>query len=219
MGDTFDEFVRVLDTSGTLRIELNAERGDIRIYSAAGEQVVHLDRTGGLILGGGSNEHGDIFMYNSTGDQTIHVSGEQGDVILRNADAAEDFTVDNAVAVTPGSVVVIDSENRLRCSDRPYDTRVAGVVSGDGHYQPAIVLDRQAHMLDRLPVALAGKVFVRVDATEHPIAAGDLLTTSTLPGHAMRVTDPTRAPGAVIGKALGSLSDSVGTVPMIVALQ
>jgi hypothetical protein len=35
----------------------------------------------------------------------------------------------------------------------------------------------------------------------------------------MRATDPTRAFGAVIGKALGSIDDGRGLVPVLVALQ
>jgi hypothetical protein len=46
-----------------------------------------------------------------------------------------------------------------------------------------------------------------------------MLTTSSTPGHAMRATDPGRAFGAVIGKALGSLPSGRGLVPVLVALQ
>jgi len=45
-----------------------------------------------------------------------------------------------------------------------------------------------------------------------------MLTTSPTPGHAMLATDPTRSFGAVIGKALGSLSSGRGLVPVLVAL-
>ena len=48
---------------------------------------------------------------------------------------------------------------------------------------------------------------------------GDLLTTSDTPGHAMRVGDPSRAFGAVIGKALAPLAAGRGMVPILVALQ
>lgn len=219
MAETFDGFVNIRDGSGALRISLNAENGDIQIFSADGERVVHLDRTGGLILGGGSNEHGDIFMYNSRGDQTIHLSGEAGDVILKNADAAEDFYVEDATRVSPGTVLVIDDENRLRTSNQAYDKRVAGVVSGGVSYKPAIVLDRQPGEMNRLPVALAGKVFVKLDASEGSVSVGDLLTTSTIPGYAMRATDPDRTSGSVIGKALGSLTHGRGSIPMLVSLQ
>jgi len=44
-----------------------------------------------------------------------------------------------------------------------------------------------------------------VDARYVSIEVGDLLTTAPTPGHAMKATDPQKAFGAVIGKALRSL--------------
>jgi hypothetical protein len=48
---------------------------------------------------------------------------------------------------------------------------------------------------------------------------GDLLTTSATPGHAMKVADPARALGTVLGKALGSLRQGRALVPILVTLQ
>ena len=59
----------------------------------------------------------------------------------------------------------------------------------------------------------------KVDATYGPIALGDLLTTSSTPGHAMTASDPSTAFGAVIGKALRPWNDGAGLVPVLVALQ
>ena len=69
---------------------------------------------------------------------------------------------------------------------------------------------------DAPPVALSGRVGVRCDA---PIGVGDLLTTSSTPGHAMRVGDHTRAQGAIIGKAMTSLDEGSGLVLVLVSLQ
>ena len=43
---------------------------------------------------------------------------------------------------------------------------------------------------------LSGKVWRKVDADFSPVAVGDMLTTSSTPGHAMRANDPARAFGA-----------------------
>jgi hypothetical protein len=51
------------------------------------------------------------------------------------------------------------------------------------------------------------------------VSVGDLLTTSDTPGHAMRVTEPGRAFGAVLGKALAPLPEGSGLVPILVTLQ
>ena len=48
---------------------------------------------------------------------------------------------------------------------------------------------------------------------------GDLLTSSSRAGHAMRADDPERAFGAVIGKAMTPLADGDGLVLVLVNLQ
>lgn len=140
-----------------------------------------------------------------------------GDLILANADCAEDF--DLAESCEPGTVMVLTDEGALQASETAYDRRVAGVISGAGGYRPGIVLDRPEPRAGRGPVALVGKVYCKADASTHPIRVGDLLTTSAVPGHAMAALDPARAFGAVIGKSLGVLASGSGLVPILVALQ
>jgi len=69
------------------------------------------------------------------------------------------------------------------------------------------------------PVALTGRVYVRCSTENGPIAPGDLLTTSSTPGRAMRADDRERCFGAVIGKAMGSLDGDQGLVLVLVNLQ
>ncbi|MGH2459454.1 MAG: hypothetical protein ACRDIY_11365, partial [Chloroflexota bacterium] len=142
-----------------------------------------------------------------------------GDIFLTGADCAEDFDTDALVDVEPGTVMVIGQDSALRPSQEAYDRRVAGVVSGGGDYQPGIVLDRRDRARNRRSIALLGKVYCKVDATHEPIAVGDLLTTSSTPGHAMKASDPTKAFGAVIGKALRSAVSGRGLIPILIALQ
>jgi hypothetical protein len=59
----------------------------------------------------------------------------------------------------------------------------------------------------------------KIDADIAPIEVGDLLTTSPTRGHAQKVLDPTKATGAVIGKALGELKKGKGKIPILVTLQ
>ncbi len=144
-----------------------------------------------------------------------------GDITLlgQGSDCAEDFDASETMGVEPGTVMVLDSEGGLRVSDVAYDSRVAGVVSGAGAYRPAMILGRQPGRENRLPLALMGKVFCKVDATDAPISVGDLLTTSSTPGHAMKATDRDLAFGAVLGKALLPSGSSRGLIPILVALQ
>jgi len=147
-----------------------------------------------------------------------------GDVILAGADIAEDFDTDlDAVDLgdaEPGTVMVISPDGSLRPSDSAYDTAVAGVVSAAGELRPGLVLDRgRGHGRPRVTLALVGKVFCWAEASEAPIRPGDLVTTSSLRGHAMRATNAQRAAGAVLGKALRPLSQGQALIPILVALQ
>jgi hypothetical protein len=142
-----------------------------------------------------------------------------GDVILQNEDCAEDFDIAVSDNIVPGTVVALNDDGKLEPSSRAYDTRVVGVVSGAGDLRPGLVLGRQVARANRLPIALVGKVYCRVDADPGPILVGDLLTTASLPGYAMKALDSARAFGAVIGKALARLDAGQGLVPILVALQ
>ena len=69
-------------------------------------------------------------------------------------------------------------------------------------------------------VALAGRVYCNVDASKSAIEAGDLLTTSDLPGYAMKALDYSRAQGAILGKAMEPLEQGQkGQILVLVTLQ
>jgi hypothetical protein len=142
-----------------------------------------------------------------------------GDITLANADCAEYFDISDAASVEPGTVMVLGDEGTLHQSQRAYDKRVAGVVSGAGNYKPGLVLDKQHSQPNRKPIALLGKIYCKVDASYAPIQVGDLLTTAPTPGHAMKATDPLKSFGAVIGKALRPLREGQGLIPILIALQ
>jgi hypothetical protein len=153
---------------------------------------------------------------------TVQVAGTlnvNGDITMPAADFAEDFQVAAGDAVEPGTVMVLDENGALHPCDKSYDRKVAGVISGAGDFRPGLILDRQRSSEGRLPLALVGKVYCKVDAACGPIEVGDLLTTSATPGHAMKASDPAQAFGAVIGKALRPLESGCGLIPILVALQ
>lgn len=141
----------------------------------------------------------------------------KGDIRLVQADCAEDFDI--ADTAEPGTVMVLGEEGALHQSHQAYDKRVAGVISGAGSYKPGIILDKHESETKRLPIGLLGKVYCKVDAQTSPIEIGDLLTTSSTPGHAMKATDPLKAFGSVIGKALRPLQEGTGLIPILIALQ
>jgi hypothetical protein len=147
---------------------------------------------------------------------TINASA---DVVVGGGDCAEEFDVVNAESIEPGTVMVIDNDGVLKASEKAYDKRVAGVISGGGDLRPGITLDKQTNKSSRLPVALNGKVYCKVDADCSAVEVGDLLTTSPTYGHAMKVSDHVKSIGAIIGKALRPLESGCGLIPILVALQ
>ncbi|HKR61021.1 MAG TPA: hypothetical protein VJS64_14980, partial [Pyrinomonadaceae bacterium] len=69
------------------------------------------------------------------------------------------------------------------------------------------------------PVALSGRVCCWVDASLCAIKPGDLLTTSSTLGHAMKAMDRATAQGAIIGKAMIGLKEGKGLVLVLITLQ
>ena len=164
----------------------------------------------------GDAGHAGFFIGNVHITRTLIV---EGDIMLPNADCAEEFEVIDSELVEPGMVMVLGVDGVLQPCQSAYDRRVAGVISGAGAYKPGIVLDKQPSASSRQPIALMGKVYCKVDAGYGAIAAGDLLTSSDTPGHAMRADDPLKAFGAILGKALKPLTEGQGLIPILVSNQ
>lgn len=99
----------------------------------------------------------------------------------------------------PGTVVVITDKGVVPCASEN-DTRLAGIISS----KPAV---RMASDGKGQYVALAGNVPCKVTGT---IKAGDMLTTSTIEGHAQKAEQP--ALGAVVGKALEDFNGETGVI-------
>ena len=195
------------------------------LNNAAGVSTIRLSAKGASGWFGAPGVAGDVLVFaadakgTTAADAAIWIKGSTGDVILQNADCAEDFEVQDDTNIEPGVVLSLSDDGPLTLSTTPYDRKVAGVISGAGGLRPGIVLGRHANTTNRWPIALSGKVFCKVDAQESPISVGDLLTTSPTPGHAMAARDHQRAFGAVIGKALAPLKSGTGLLPILIALQ
>jgi hypothetical protein len=157
---------------------------------------------------------------NATGEITAPIV-----TITGGSDVAEPYEVASAgdVRPLPGMVVVIDADHvgQMRVASRAYDRTVAGILSGANGIAPGITLRQRGTVADgALPVASIGRVWCYCDADANgPISAGDMLTTSDTPGHAMKATDRERRDGAVIGKAMSPLPSGRGLVLVLVSLK
>ncbi len=136
-----------------------------------------------------------VFRVNSNGD--IYTSAD-GSINTGGADLAERYT--SYEALMPGEVVVTDTANPQGVvrSGKPYQKNILGVVST----APGFVAG--AYTKDSFPIALIGRVPVKVSDENGPIRAGDYITSGSLPGYAMRA----KQAGQVIGKALQDFDSS-----------
>lgn len=159
----------------------------------------------------GTTSWSESVRVNENGNVQIHgqcTASEQG-----NCDIAETFlSLDGA---GPGDVVSLAPSRfkAMRLADRPYDPMLAGVVSTE----PTLLMG-QDDVPEGVAIALAGVVPVKVTLENGPIAVGDLLTSSSTPGHAMRAGRP----GPVIGKAMEPFDGGqgwTGTIRMLVVPQ
>ncbi|UCD18399.1 MAG: hypothetical protein JSV44_05690 [Candidatus Zixiibacteriota bacterium] len=200
--------------------------GTLRFYDSTHSQMVVVDPV--------EDTNGPaIYMYNSDGVRTIELdagyAGPDGRIITDElqitggSDLSEQFDVNPIrTEVKPGLVVSIDPQTpgELQVSTDAYDKKVAGIISGANGVKPGMLMGQRGTEADgSYPVALSGRVYCWADASNGPIEPGDLLTTSTVPGHAMRVSDYPKAQGAILGKAMSQLDSGKGMVLVLVSLQ
>jgi len=154
-----------------------------------------------------------VFRVNTTGYVFAN-----GGYVTGGADIAE-YVPSNEL-LEAGEVAEIDPlhASTLRRSSRANSTSVAGVVST----RPGLTLNGSMSEHDAqkdMPrLALSGRVPVKVTAENGVIRAGDLLVSSSRPGHAMRAPESPRA-GTVIGKAMHGLDGDSGRIEMLVMLR
>ena len=206
--------------SPTLRLhETEAEFARLEFTNTNTARRWHI---AGLIGSAVANDR--LNFWNSAAGDLLSIRGD-GTVAVKvleitGADLAEKFPTTETLE--PGTVVEIDPGNpgHLRKAQGAYNKRVAGVVAGANGLSKGIILGNLEGSEDHTPIAMSGRVWVYADATHEAIEPGDLLTTSDTPGHAMKASDPTRAHGTVIGKAMTRLEKGkTGMVLVLVNLQ
>jgi len=135
-------------------------------------------------------------------------------------DLAENYLSEQGLE--PGDIVCIDSEkDNIVKACRPNDPMVLGVISAEPGF--LLNVDRDGVQGGRhFPVALCGRVPCKVVSESGPIGKGDLLTSSSTAGHAMRAK-PIEVdgrviyqPGTIIGKALEAFDGNSGTIEIFV---
>ena len=189
---------------------IGIDRNEIMARSNGEISTLFLNNEGGNVLVG-ANSGGTTRLTTPT----LQITG--------GSDFSEMFDVRSETKIEPGMLVVIDEKNpgSLVPSSQVNDCRVAGIISGAGGVKTGMTMGQKGSIADgKYPVALSGRVYCFVDATNSAIEPGDMLTTSSTIGHAMKVEDFNSANGAMIGKAMTGLKQGEkGLVLVLVNLQ
>lgn len=175
-----------METNGSgsngMLINHTGSSGALVVLQSSGSNVARIDKTGKGFFNGGTQTGG--------------------------ADLAEMFDVEGSRQnYEPGDVLVISerTDRTVEKSASPVSTKVVGVYAT----KPGVVLTERGldeSLSDMVPMGVIGVIPTKVCNENGPIKRGDLLVTSSKPGHAMKAVsekgDGVFPSGAVIGKAL-----------------
>lgn len=179
-----------------------------------------------------SSSGSQITLYNSSGDATIEIDGDYANngrvsvdeiEILGGSDLAEYFDINSKNdEVTAGKIVSIDPEvaGNLTLSTQSYDKKVIGVISGANGISAGMLMGQEGSIAHgKYPIAIAGRVYVKVNKENGDIVPGDFITTSSTFGEGMKATSMDKARGSIIGKAMSQIDEETGFVLVFINLQ
>ncbi len=134
---------------------------------------------------------------------------DMGEYVKVDGDVAS-YKAGDVLAITTPTSTNLNDDHLFTKATTSYVSNLAGVVTETagilaGGGDPTITYDpATGKPLNRVMIALSGRVPVKVTDENGPVLAGDYLTSSaTKPGFAMRATKP----GKVIGQALSVASE------------
>ena len=168
-----------------------------------------------------SNAGNPIEAYGAgygTGDMEFYVSnnGEvyaDGNFHSGGADFAEMLAANEGLE--PGDVLVIGPDGKLARSSEPCAINVVGVYSTNPGFVGGDSDDDDP--TGKVPLAVIGVVPVKASAENGSIIPGDLMTSASIQGYAMKAAD--LKVGTILGKALEPLDEGTGVIKMLVMLQ
>jgi hypothetical protein len=179
-------------------------------FRVAGTSRFVVNATGTLTIGDGTNPAGLQIGRGSicVDDDGSCIASTTSGVISAdtyftgNSDLAEMYF--SAQNLLPGEIIALRDGLSIERADAENAEKILGIVST----QPGLTLGADDSSLRpgerAFPIALTGRVPLRLSTENGPIRAGDQLMLSSLPGVAMRATGT----GLVIGVALEDFDDA-----------
>ncbi|MEK7576971.1 MAG: hypothetical protein AAB482_04750, partial [Patescibacteria group bacterium] len=127
-------------------------------------------------------------------------------VLRDSSDLAEYYPSVGNDEIEPGYLVGVATSSEVQLTTQTYQSSLLGVVSRDPRYE----LGRGTGQKPYNKIALTGRVPVKVSLEGGSVRVGDLLTSSSISGYAMRA----RKPGRTAGMALESFDGISGNITM-----
>ena len=205
-----------------------AGHGIATFYNEHGTRTIKIDGQAGL------DNHAHITMWDGDPGSASSIqinsnwagSGNSRIVtdvlqIKGGSDLCEGFEVEDEIEVIPGMLVSIDPTGKgsLQITKEKYDKKIAGIVSGANGVNPGMIMNQEETIASgSQSIALAGRVYVYANSEGGNIQPGDLLTSSSTPGYAMKSNHAKKSQGAIIGKAMTTVDEN-GFVLVLVNLQ
>lgn len=188
-------------------------------FSHDGWAGYFVNRANGNIMQGVVGQNADVSVFRVDGTGKVFADGG---FQSNGADFAESMPVTgDRDKYAAGDLLVIDptASRRVALAREPYSTRVAGIFSTKPGLLGSNRKVEEGTPENEVPLAVVGIVPCKVTAENGAIRVGDLLVTSSTPGHAMKGSDRSKMLGAVVGKALEPLEKGTGAIQVLVALQ
>jgi hypothetical protein len=203
------------DRSGYLGYGSSSNNNFYLVNDQDGSMVFRTSNVSRMII----SESGNIGVGTTQPSEKLHVEGRTKTKTLEITGGGDIIEgVNSKSLLQPGDVVIIDTinEGQVCHTTQAYDNKVAGVISGANGIKPGLSLSQEDVLEGDYPLAMLGRVYVKVTGK---VAAGDMLTTSEIPGRAMAVKDNEAPRGSVIGKAMTSNDGGEGMVLLLVQPQ
>lgn len=174
--------------SGTLNAKDILLNGNVALdNSGSGNVAINLKTPGGITVLSAQGSSDSATPVTIKGQWTLGVNAS---INALYADLAENFASDRIYE--PGTVLVFGGSCEVTESTLENDVKAAGVVTTD----PAFVMNYKLEGTKSC-LALQGRVPCKIIG---PVEIGDMLTTSSIPGHAKKAENPIL--GSIIGKSL-----------------
>lgn len=214
------------NTAGAGLVIDNAGSGSILSASSSGQNRFVITQSGNVGIADANPENtlkvvGSVCVNSATGACSGNSAGTiyAVNTTVQNADVAENYV--SSQELEPGAIIMPEGgENSMAVvkTVKPYQTQTIGIIST----KPGITLNSEAKTDNKYPyvypVALSGRVPVKVNGERGPIRAGDFITSSSTPGTGMKATGR----GIVVGKALenfdGLSAGDTGVITVFVSL-